>query len=158
MAKAVFAGTFDPITNGHIDILKKALDKFDEVVVLIAINPDKVSTFSVNVRKKMIKEAIKDNNLLGASVAYTEGLTVMFAKSVGAKYLVRGLRDEKDLPYEYKIRDINKELDPSIETIFINTSEETKDISSTKVKEMIANKEDISNLVPQSVINYMNQK
>ncbi len=158
MTKAVFAGTFDPITNGHIDILKKALDKFDEVIVLIAINPDKECTFSVDTRKKMIKEAIKDNNLKGSSVAFTQGLTVRFAKSVGAKYLVRGLRDIKDLSYENKIRDINKELDPSIETVFINTSEETKDISSTKVKEMIANKEDISNLVPQSVIKYMIQK
>ena len=152
MKIAIYPGSFDPITNGHIDILKRALEVFDEVVVLVAINPDKKSHFTMEERKEMIKEAIKD--IKGASVDTTTGLTVDFAEKVGSTHLVRGIRSNKDNEYEFRMRDINKELNKNIDTMFFSAKDEFANVSSTRINEMYKNGEDISKLVPASVLKF----
>lgn len=154
MSKAVYAGSFDPITNGHIDIISRASKLFDEVVVLLAINPDKTYRFSLEDRKQMIEGAIKEANLDNVTVASTDGLTVKFAKSVNATHLIRGLR-QTDISYEMNMSETNKKLDPSLDTIFLLSNKELNHISSTLVKEMIDKKQDIKGLVPESVIKFV---
>jgi len=151
MKKAVYAGSFDPITNGHIYILKRALSLFDEVILLVADNKDKKSRFSVEDRLVMIKEATKD--LKGVVVDYTPGYTVHYASKAGAKHLIRGIRTVSDFEYETKLAEANKSLDSNIETIFLLADEEHASISSSKINDMFLNKIDISKLVPESVLN-----
>ena len=109
MKIAVYPGSFDPITNGHIDILQRALKVFDEVVVLVADNPNKKSRFTVEERVLMVKDAIK--GIKGAKVDSTSGLTVDYAKKIGAKHLVRGLRAVTDFEYEFALTEANRFID-----------------------------------------------
>ena len=150
MAKAVYPGSFDPITNGHIDILHRALDVFDEVVILVADNQDKKPRFSVDQRIQMIKEAVKD--LKGVSVDSTSGLTVKYAKKVGAKHLIRGLRAVTDYEYECTLAAANHFIDDSIDVVFFMANPESSFISSSGIDRMFKEKVDISKLVPESVL------
>lgn len=153
MKLAIFPGTFDPITNGHINIIKRASNIFDEVIVLVAINPEKKSRFSLEERVASIKEAIKDlNNVV---VDSTTGLTVEYAKKHNAKFLIRGLRNESDFEFETDLMLANKTLEPDIETIFLIADEKLKDISSSKAKELYSEGVDISNMVPKNIIKIM---
>ena len=113
MKKAIYPGSFDPITNGHLDILERALEVFDEVVMLIADNPDKKSRFTVQERIDMIKEAT--SHLKGVTVDSTSGLTVEYAKKVGAKHLIRGLRAVTDFEYEFALAEANRYINSSID-------------------------------------------
>lgn len=153
MKKAVFPGTFDPITNGHLNLIKRASKMFDEVIVLVAINPEKKSKFSLEERVLNIKEAVK--NIHNVKVDSTKGLTVEYAKKHHAKYLIRGLRNSDDFKFETELMIANKALEPSIDTIFLIADEDLKDISSTKVKELYNSGIDISNMVPKNVIEKM---
>ncbi len=149
MKKAIYPGSFDPITNGHIEILKRGLKVFDEVVILIAVNSNKNSHFTLEERKEMIKEAIKD--IKGASVDIYEGLSVDYAKKVGATHMIRGLRAVSDFEYEFQLSAANEFIDPSIDVVFFMAHSETNFISSSAINEMFNNNVDISNLVPESV-------
>ncbi|MCQ2742170.1 MAG: pantetheine-phosphate adenylyltransferase [Bacilli bacterium] len=153
MKKAVFAGSFDPITLGHIDILEQALKQFDEVVVVLGINPDKKGMFSYRDRLTMIEGAIK--KYPNVSCAFNDGITVDYAKRIGASYLVRGLRDEIDREYEIAMAEFNRSLEPSIETIFFSPSVEVGDISSSTVRHYLNEGKDISSLVPLSVLEFL---
>jgi len=155
MKKAVYPGSFDPITNGHLDILERSLKVFDEVIVLVADNPNKASRFSVDERVHMIKEATK--GIKGVKVDSTSGLTVDYANKVNAKHLVRGLRTVTDFKYEYKLAEAYHETDPSIDLVFFMADEKHSSISSSKVAEMVKENKDIKSLVPESV-NKMYQK
>lgn len=150
MKTAIYPGSFDPITYGHIDVLKRALKVFDKVIVLVADNPDKKCVFSASKRVEMIKEAVK--GLKNVEVDSTSGLTVSYAKKVGAVCLIRGLRAVTDFEYEFKMSAANEYIDPSIDEVFFMSHAETSFISSSTVNELYRSGVDISSLVPPSVI------
>lgn len=156
MKKAVYPGSFDPITNGHLDILRRALEVFDEVIVLVADNQDKKSRFSVKDRIEMIEDATK--NLKGVKVDSTHGLTVEYAKEVGAKHLIRGLRAVTDFEYEFSLAEANRYIDDSIDIVFFMANSESSFISSSIIDEMSKSNVDISKLVPKSVIKKYEKK
>ena len=150
MKIAVFPGSFNPITNGHIAILKRAINFFDKIIVLVAVNPEKDVTSSLKERVECIKEAVA--NIPNIEVDYTDGLTVEYAKKHKASCLIRGLRNEQDFEFETELMIANKILDPSIETMFFIADEQYTQVSSTRVRELIQSGQDISKLVPKSII------
>ncbi len=156
MKIAVYPGSFDPITNGHLDILKRALNVFDKVIVLVANNPKKQTTFDVNERRNIIKNVTKD--MKNVEVDSTEGLVVAYAKKVGATALVRGLRAVTDFEYELQMATTNEFVDSSIDMVFFMTHLENTFISSSSVKELFFQGLDISKLVPQEVIHALESK
>ena len=150
MKVAIYPGSFDPITNGHIDVLKRALQVFDKVIVLVAVNPDKSSRFSYEERVNMIKEAVEayDN----VEVDFTTGLTVEYAKKHGVKHLIRGLRAVTDFEYEFQLAVANEFADKDIDMIFFMSHGETNFITSSMIMELYKNGVDVSTLVPNSVL------
>ena len=156
MKKAIYPGSFDPITNGQLDILKRALEVFDEVVVLVASNQNKKQRFTVEERVSMIKEATKEYKKV--TVDSTDGLTVAYAKKIGAKHLIRGLRAVTDFEYEFSLADANRFIDSSIDMIFFMANPEHSYISSSAIDDMYKAHVDISKLVPESVIKMYEKK
>ena len=150
MKVAIYPGSFDPITNGHLDVLKRSLEVFDKVIVLVAINPDKSSRFSPAERVEMIKEAVKD--LKNVEVDSTTGLTVEYAKKHGAKHLIRGLRAVTDFEYEFQLAVANEFADSDIDMVFFMARGETTYITSSMIMELNKNGVDVSTLVPNSVL------
>jgi pantetheine-phosphate adenylyltransferase len=149
MRKAIYGGTFDPITNGHIDIIQRALKIFDEVYVVIFNNPAKKSLFSVEERLALMKEALKD--LDHVKVDVSDDLAVEYARKVGACAMVRGLRATQDYHYESMMAYCNQYLDHEIEMVFLMTQLSYTFISSSAVKEMASHHSDVSPLVPRCV-------
>lgn len=150
MKVAVYPGSFDPITNGHLDILSRACKVFDKVIVLVANNPEKHSNFSAEERVEMIKEAVV--NLLNVEVCSDNGLTVEFAKKHGATHLIRGLRAVSDFEYEFQLASANEFIDPSIDMVFFMSRGDKTFISSSMIIEMTKSGVDVSSLVPASVL------
>ena len=149
MKVAIYPGSFDPITNGHLEILKRALNIFDKVIVLVAVNPNKKSRFSPEDRVAMIKEAVNDNRV---EVDASTGLTVEYAKKHGASHLIRGLRAVTDFEYEFSLASANDFIDSSIDTIFLMSKAEKSFINSSMIMELYQSGVDVSDLVPPSVI------
>lgn len=149
MKRAVFPGTFDPITLGHVDIIKRALPLFDELIIAIGVNADKKTMFSLKERIAFIEKVFADEKKIKVK-DYT-GLTVNFCKQIGAKYLVRGLRNGIDLNYEAPIAQTNFKL-TGIDTYFLISSPEVSHISSTIVRDLMRNEGDFSLLVPESIL------
>lgn len=147
---AIYPGSFDPITNGHLDILSRALKAFDKVIILVAINPNKKSRFSTEDRVAMIKEATKEMG--NVEVDSYSGLTVTYAKKHNATHLIRGLRAVTDFEYEFQLAAANQFADKDIDSVFFMSRGETADITSSMVMELYNNGIDVSNLVPQAVI------
>lgn len=141
----VYPGTFDPITNGHLDIIKRGSALFDKLYILVANNINKQTLFSVEERIDLIQHAISDIN--NAEVVSSPLLTVEFAKSVHAVAMLRGLRMVSDFEYELQMATLNKCIDDSIETIFIMSSHEYSFLSSSSVKEIAKFNGDVSNFV-----------
>ncbi len=156
MKIGVYPGSFDPITNGHLDVIERASKIFDEVIVLIAINNEKKSFFNVEERIEMIKESTK--HMKNVKVDSYDGLTMRYAKKVNAIALIRGLRVVSDFEYEWKLAAANEFIDNSIEMIFFMAKKETSFISSSSIKELYQNQVDISSLVPKSVIEMLKTK
>ena len=148
MKKAVFPGSFDPLTLGHCEIINKSLDLFDEIVLAIGVNSTKESMFSVDQRKKFINDEFVNEEKI--KILTYDGLTVDFCKTINADFIVRGLRNPADFEFEKTIAQTNKKL-TGIETVFFLTSPETAYISSSIVREIIANKGEYTKLVPKSV-------
>ncbi len=147
--RAIFPGSFDPIHNGHIDIARRAAGIFDELIFCVYATPQKNILFSFEERKAMAEKAFADVPNIRVE-GYT-GLTVDYAREVGAKCMVRGLRVFSDFDYEFRMALANKKLAPDIETISLITSHEHTFISSSTVKEVIALGGDVSGMVPDFV-------
>ena len=148
MKKAVFPGSFDPLTLGHCDIINKSLNLFDEIVLAIGVNSTKANMFSVDQRKKFINDEFVNEEKI--KILTYDGLTVDFCKTINADFIVRGLRNPADFEFEKTIAQTNKKL-TGIDTVFFLTSPETAYISSSIVREIIANKGEYTKLVPKSV-------
>ena len=149
MTRAIYPGSFDPVTMGHLDIIKRASKVVDELIVSVLNNNSKSPLFSVENRVKMLEEVVKD--LPNVKVMSFEGLLVDFAKEVNAKVIVRGLRAVTDFEYELQMSQTNQKLDPNIETMFLTTSIEYSYLSSTTVREIAAFGGDLTQFVPEAV-------
>ncbi|QCX39934.1 pantetheine-phosphate adenylyltransferase [Aureibaculum algae] len=148
MKRALFPGSFDPLTLGHYDIIKRGVKVFDEVVVAIGINAEKKYMFSLKKRKQFIEETFK--NFPKVKVVTYKGLTVDFCKEIDADFILRGLRNPADFEFEKAIAHTNRDLSP-VETVFLLTSAKTSYISSSIVRDVIRNKGNYTILVPESV-------
>lgn len=146
---ALFPGSFDPFTAGHLNILKRALTMFDEVVVAVGINIDKRGFFDNEKKIAIIKQAIKGMD--GVQVISYDNLTIDTCRSLGIKHIVRGVRNMIDFETERSIADANRRLAPDIETIIIPTSQEFAHISSTAVRDLLKHNGDISQFIPEGV-------
>lgn len=153
MIKGIFAGSFDPISNGHIDIILRSLSFLDKLIVLIGINPNKNTTFPLNKRKSFISESLfeRTSRYSDVEVDSYDGLVVNYAKEHGASLLIRGVRNSSDFEYESNLAAGNKILAPEIETIYIPCNPQLSVVSSSMIKEINKWKGDVSNLVPQRV-------
>lgn len=153
---AVYAGTFDPVTNGHVDLIERASKMYDKLYVTIFVNPTKVGTFNVEERKELLKQATSqfDNVVIDAS----DKLSVEYAKSVGSSILVRGLRATMDFEYELQLAFSNQYLDSSVDMVFLMTRPSYSFISSSAVKEMVAHGRSIAGLVPNGVEEALKKK
>lgn len=158
MKRAVYAGSFDPITNGHLEIVERALSLFDEIVILVAVNPSKKYRFSLEERTLMVRSAIEEAGIKGVSVDHYDGLTVKYALTHGIHHLVRGLRSADEFEYEYQLAFTNHIIDQNIETVFFLADRKDAFLSSTIVMELYAYGSDISSLVPPSVLRHLSGK
>ena len=150
---ALYPGSFDPITNGHLDVLERASRMFDSVVIAVLKHPEKKSFLSTEQRVELIQKAIKD--LKNVSVDSFDGLTVEYARQIGAKFLIRGLRTITDFEYEVQLCQTNQVIAPDIETVFLSTKPQHNFISSSIVRELANHKADISKFVPKNVVEYL---
>ena len=147
MKIAIFPGSFDPITNGHIDLVRRFAPLFDKIIVAVGVNAAKKGLFSVEQRIKWLEEVFADDPTI--DVGSFEGLTVNYCKKEGAKYLIRGLRNGSDFDYEKTISQLNNIIGDNVETLFFISKPEYSHISSTIVREIIKGKGDISTFVPE---------
>lgn len=148
MKKAVFPGSFDPITSGHYDVIKRGAKLFDELIIAIGINADKKYMFSLEERKKFIEDCFKKEPNI--KVVTYKGLTVDFCQKNNVDFILRGLRNPADFEFEKAIAHTNRDLAP-IETVFLLTAAKTSYISSSIVRDVIRNNGDYTKLVPKSV-------
>jgi pantetheine-phosphate adenylyltransferase len=149
MKRAIFPGTFDPFTVGHYSVVKRALTFMDEIVIGIGINENKKTYFPIEKRVEMIHDLYKDEPKI--KVMPYDSLTIDFAQSVDAKFIVRGIRTVKDFEYEETIADINRKL-AGIETILLFTEPELTCVSSTIVRELLQYNKDISCFIPEGMV------
>ncbi len=153
MKIALFPGSFDPITIAHVDILQRALPLFDKVVVGIGLNSAKQSFLSAETREEIVKKIFI--NQPNVEVELYEGLTIDFAKKVGASHMIRGIRSASDFEYERAVAQINQTMMPDVETILLLSKPEYSAISSTIVRDILRNKGDISYFVPKEVMSFL---
>ncbi len=155
MRRAIYPGSFDPITYGHLDIIQRSSRMFDEVIMAVVGNPGKAPLLPIDIRTALIKESIKD--LKGVLVDSFQGLTVNFAKQNDVHILIRGLRAISDFEAELGMAQTNKELFPELETIFLMSKAEYSFISSSTVKEVLRLGGEVSQFVPPSVNEYLKE-
>lgn len=150
MKVAVFPGSFDPITKGHQDIVKRALPLFDKIIIAVGTNSQKSGLFPVEQRMKWIRKVFKGNKKI--QVETFQGLTVHYCKKVKARYLVRGLRQSSDFDYEKTISQLNNAMSDKVETVFLISRPEYSHISSTIVREIIKGGGKIVDFVPKTIL------
>ncbi len=151
MKRAIFPGSFDPITLGHVDIINRAMNLFDEIIIAIGVNDDKKYLFSLEQRLEFIKDTFADQTKI--KVQTYKGLTINYCKEIDANYILRGLRNPADFEFEKAIAQTNRNLS-GIETVFLLTSANTAYISSSIVRDVYRHHGDISSLVPESVTKF----
>lgn len=156
MLRAVYPGSFDPVTYGHLDIIRRSCHMVDELIVGVLYNKAKMPLFSVEERVRMLEETTKD--LPNVKVVPFEGLLVEFARKMEARMVVRGLRAVTDFEYELQMAQTNHKLEPAVETVFLTTSLEHSYLSSTIVKEVAAFGGDISQFVPETIERRIQEK
>lgn len=154
MTEAIYPGSFDPFTNGHLDMVKKASELFDKVAIVIAINKNKSRAYDADKMCKAIEATLRENNITNCIVGTWDGLIADLMYQWKVKYLIRGLRNNMDYNYEENIAKINKLINPEIQTIYFRAE---SDISSTMVKELYSFGKDISTYVPSAVLNLMEE-
>jgi len=154
--KAVCPGSFDPITNGHVDIIERAAKIFDQINIAIIENPDKKSFFSLKDRVKMVKETTK--HIPQIKVESFHGLLVDYSNKVGANAIIRGLRAVSDFEYEFQMALTNRKMNPELETVFFMTDHKYSYLSSSFVKQIARLDGDISELVPQAVLRNLKRR
>lgn len=156
MTKAVFPGSFDPMTNGHINIIQRAAKLFDEIDVVIAVNDDKKYLFSTEERLSLVQELIMP--FRNVSVHTWDGLIVEYAKQTGAKVLIRGIRNMNDFSYEFDLSLMNHNLNPEVETLYIPTDQKFLLLKSSAIKELAKLGGDVSGMVPENVKKALERK
>ena len=149
MRVAVYPGTFDPVTNGHLDILKRASLLFDKIIVAIAIDNEKKSLFKTEEREKFIKAVV--NDIPSVRIESFDGLLMHFVQKKKAHAIIRGLRAVSDFEYEFQLALMNKKLEKNVETVFLTTSSEYAFLSSTIIKQIVRLNGNINGLVPEIV-------
>ena len=149
MIKAIYPGSFDPVTLGHLDIIRRSAALVDELIIGILVNKGKTPMFSMEERLEMLEETTKD--IPNVTVKTFDGMTVDFARQNEARIIIRGLRAVSDYEIEMQIAQTNRNVDPEIETLFLTTSLEYAFLSSTIVKEVASYRSDVSNFVPECV-------
>ena len=155
--RAIFPGSFDPITNGHLDVISRAIRLFDELVIAVATNPIKNQLFTPQERVEMIEEIIQKRKMSGVLVESFEGLTVEYAAKRRADVILRGLRSLTDVHYEFQLAMTNRAV-AGIETVFVMTGEQFDFTSSTLIREVASLGGDLSNLIPENVHKRLKQR
>lgn len=160
MRRAIFPGSFDPLTNGHLDVISRSAPLFDEMIVAVLNNADKRPMFSVDERCEMIRQVLPSIDVDGCSLIVDSfsGLTADFAKRSGATAIVRGIRAVSDYEYELRMALMNRRLEPSIETVFLMAGEEYSYVSSTLMKQVFELGGRVEGLIPELVESRMREK
>ena len=157
MRTAVYPGTFDPVTNGHIDIIERALNLFDKLHIVVADNPQKTATFTPKERVEMLKEALKKHNSK-IEIEYFDGLLLDYVKKKKSNVIVRGLRAISDFEFEYQRAQFNREFAKDVETIFIMTKDDYAFLSSSIIKEIAMFQGSVRGFVPEIVEKKLKEK
>jgi len=158
MKVAIYPGSFDPITNGHLDIITRSSKIVDRLIIAVSKNNKKKTLFKINERVEMIKEVIKNENISNVEVDTFEGLLMVYANKKKATIVIRGLRAVSDFEYEFQMTGMNYKLNPKIETIFLMSLDKYQLISSKLIKEINALKGNVSQFVPKIVENKLIKK
>jgi pantetheine-phosphate adenylyltransferase len=148
MSVAIYPGSFDPLTNGHLSLIQRGLQMFDRLIVAIAVNPKKTPLFTLEERRQLIRQAYPDERV---EVDSFQGLLVQYAKHRKVNVLIRGLRAVSDFEYEFQLANMNRKLAPGIETVFMMTGEDYFYISSQLVREVASLGGDVTGMVPANV-------
>jgi pantetheine-phosphate adenylyltransferase len=152
MRVAIYPGSFDPLTNGHLSLIQRGMEMFDRLVVAIVVNPKKTPLFTMEERRQLIREAVPDERV---EVDHFEGLLVEYARRRGINVLLRGLRAVSDFDYEFQMANMNRKLAPKVETVFMMTGEDYFYISSQLVREVAGYGGSVKGLVPPNVLEKM---
>jgi pantetheine-phosphate adenylyltransferase len=154
--KALFPASFDPVTNGHLDLIHRARRVFPQLVVAVARNIGKTGTFDIDERLDMMRSVLGEQP--GVTITAFDGLVVEFAHQIGAGVIIRGLRANADFEYEFEMALMNRHMKPEIETLFLMTSQEYFYVSSSRLKELVHFGADVSEWVPPIVAKYLREK
>lgn len=153
--KALFPGTFDPFTNGHLDIVNRGLELFDEVIVAVGVNTGKANLFSVEQRLEWLEDLFAHNPRV--KVVKYEGLTAKYAEQVGAGFILRGLRTTQDFTYEQQIAFVNEDMAPGVHNVFIMSNQQNTSVSSTIVRDLIRHHGEFKKYVPEVIYTKISQ-